>query len=207
MVEMSANTVDVSEGMLKTTYLVSGHPRSGTSMLMQALASGGLEPAHSPALDAAATSPDGYEQNPAGFFELSLREQQHPWFPARHWGKLIKVGFPQLSGLAPGKYVALFMMRHPEEIRMSHRALGKKAARLWWDTDEEYLTLMKRYLAAAALRLDMQVLEVWYSDILSDPRKSFERIRQFGVPIDPVAAAACIKPEYYRHRAEASDEP
>jgi Sulfotransferase family len=172
-------------------------------MMMHALAHGGLEPAHTAAWNDVAANPNGYIQNPNGFYELSIDDQMHPWFPIRHWGKLIKVHHVPLVSLAPGDYRVLFMMRDPREIKMSYRTLGEPTTplRLGWKTDDDYVALMKRFMAAAAMRADMAVLEVWYSDVVADPPAAFERIRQFGFPIDPAAAARTIDPALHRHRA------
>src|SRR5438034_10843117 len=94
------------------TYVVSGHPRTGTSMMMHALTAGGLVPSFSPEVDRGAKVVGDYVQNPNGFFELSAAEQRDPWFPRRHAGRLIKSQYRQLVGLAPGQYKVVFMMRH-----------------------------------------------------------------------------------------------
>lgn len=205
---MKLETIDPLAGTRTTTFLVAGHPRSGTSMMMGALAAGGLDPAHSPELDRRAANRNGYEQNPRGFYELSPEEQRHPWFPMRHWGRLIKVQHVQIGGLAPGRYLGVFMMRHPREIRMSYEALGGASARqdLGWDAEANYYPLMKRYLAAAAMRSDMQLLEVWFSDVIAEPVAAFERIRDFGFPIDASRSAGFVEPALYRHRVERADD-
>jgi hypothetical protein len=197
----------ILSGTQVTTYVVAGHPRSGTSMMMHALATGGLGAAFEPAWDTLAANPNGYVQNPNGFYELSLEDQSHPWFPMRHWGKLIKVQYLQLVGLAPGRYRVLFMMRHPREIRMSYAALGEATARqrLGWSREEDYHPLMMRFMAAAAMRADMQLHEVWYHDVVADPRAAFRRIRDFGLPIDAERAADTIDPSLYRHRVPPLD--
>jgi sulfotransferase family protein len=203
------NEIDVVSGTRIDTYVVAGHPRSGTSMMMRALAEGGLSADYSAALDGLAANENGYIQNPNGFYELSLEDQMHPWFPMRHWGRLIKVQYIQLVGLAPGRYRVVFMMRHPREIRLSYQAQGEATARqrLGWVREEDYEPLMRRFMAAAALRADMQVLEVRYADVLADPRSAFERIRDFGFPIDPVRSARTIDPTLYRHRVAMGGRP
>ncbi|MEO1368124.1 MAG: hypothetical protein AAFX50_13200, partial [Acidobacteriota bacterium] len=115
-----------------------------------------------------------------------------------------KTGFVQLGGLAPANYKVIFMLRHPKEIRMSYEALGEASARqqLGWSRPEEYLPLMKRYVAAASMRVDMHVLEVWYHDVINESAAVFERIREFGFPIDVAAAAGAIDRSLYRHRVE-----
>jgi hypothetical protein len=194
-------------GTQVTTYVVAGHPRTGTSMMMHALVAGGLEAAYSKSWDEQDRNANGYIQNPNGFYELSPEDQSHPWFPAANWGKLIKVQYPQLCGFAPGRYRVVFTMRHPREIRMSYRAMGKASAEktLQWSREENYEPLMKRYMAAASMRVDMQLLEVWYSEVLTDALAVFERIREFGFPIDPERAASTIDPALYRNRFESQE--
>lgn len=201
--------LDPAAGMRITTYIVSGHPRSGTSMMMHALVQGGLEPAYTPEWDARAANPNGYVQNPNGFYELGVEEQRHPWFPMPYWGKLIKAQYLQLVGLAPGRYRVVFMVRHPREIRMSYRALGEATGRqrLDWSTENDYYLLMKRFMAAAAMRVDMELLEISYSDVVASPLATFEKIRDFGFPIDPVKAANTIDSALYRHRATQQSAP
>jgi hypothetical protein len=198
---------DILAGTRITTYIVAGHPRSGTSMMMHALVQGGLEADYKPEWDAMQRAPNGYVQNPMGFYELSFQDQLHPWFPMRHWGKLIKVQYVQLGGLAPGRYLVVFMLRHPREIRMSYQALGEASARqrLEWVREEDYEPLMKRYVAATAMRVDMNLLEVWYPDVVANPLATFEKIREFGFPIDAARAANTIDPALYRHRIAAAE--
>ncbi len=193
---------DLLAGTRVTTYIVAGHPRSGTSMMMHALVQGGLEAAYKPGWDARARNPNGYLQNPNGFYELSVEDQLHPWFPMAHWGKLLKVQYVQLVGLAPGRYRVVFMMRDPREIRMSYEALGGATAahRIEWRSEEDYVPLMKRFMAAAAMRADMELLEVWYPEVVAEARGTFDKIRAFGFPIDAARAAATIDPALYRHR-------
>jgi hypothetical protein len=61
---------------------------------------------------------------------------------------------------------------------------------------------MGHYLSIADLRPDMEVLQVWYHDVLADPTAQFERIRDFGIPIDPDAAASIVNPKLYRNRSD-----
>ena len=194
---------------VEMTYLVSGHPRTGTSMMMQALAAGGLEAAYSPAMDRAAANANDYVQNPNGFFELSPNMQRQPWFPMGFRGKLIKVQYVQLGGLAPGRYKVVFMLRHPREIRMSYQAMGGKSASLVleWRSDEDYEPMMQRYMAAAAMRMDMEVLALWYHDVIEQPLASFRQVRDFGLPIDPERAAEKVDASLYRHRVASRPMP
>jgi hypothetical protein len=183
---------------MKETYVVSGHPRSGTSMMMHALITGGLDGAYSSPraqpVDAA------YSPNPNGFYELVKGEQLEPWHPWKFQGKVMKSIYSMLPQIAPGNYKVLYMLREPSEIRKSLSRANKRAQDNVL-TDDDYFKKMSRYLSIADARTDMQVLQVWYGDVVSKPEEQFERIRDFGVPIDARAAAAVVNHRLYRNRS------
>jgi hypothetical protein len=140
--------------------IVSGLPRSGTSLMMQMLTSGGI-----PALTDGARAAD--ESNPRGYFELEavkrLRADQSWLEQARgHAVKIIHLLLRELPADGRFEYRVLFMLRPIEEVLASQRAMlarqGKPAAsaslagvyesqlaqaREWMDTHScfTYLTL------------------------------------------------------------------
>ena len=144
---------------MKETYLVSGNPRSGTSMMMHALITGGLEGAYSKKVGPG----DGvYHPNPNGFFELVDGEQRHPTHPWKYEGKVVKAIYTMLPQVAPGNYKVIYMLRNPEEIRKSLARIARRRRpqRRQVDTDKGYFQRMSRYLSIATLRPDMDVLPV-----------------------------------------------
>lgn len=189
---------------IKETYVVSGHPRSGTSMMMHALINGGLDGAYSSPRAPSSNNSAAYAPNPNGFFEFVENEQQQPWHPRQFSGKVLKALYGMMPQLAPGNYKVIFMLRHPEEIRKSNARMGRSGKRPLNRalTDENYFSKMSHYLSIADLRPDMEVLQVWYRDVLTDPIAQFERIKDFGIPIDPKAAASVVNPKLYRNRIE-----
>jgi hypothetical protein len=198
------NKIIINSGTdMKETYIVSGYPRSGTSMMMDALITGGLDGAYSSPKVPRSNNNAVYSPNPNGFFELVNNEQQEPWHPKKFAGKVMKAIYGILPQLAPGNYKVIFMLRNPEEIRASNAKMSKRTRPLNRAlTDEDYFSKMSHYLSIADLRPDMEALQVWYPAVLADPTTQFERIRDFGIPIDPEAAASIVNPKLYRNRSD-----
>ncbi len=188
---------------MKETYIVSGHPRSGTSMMMHALITGGLKGAYSSDRVPASNTNAVYAPNPNGFFELVNDEQQAPWHPVAFAGKVLKSIYGMLPQLAPGNYKIVYMLRNPEEIRASNASMDRRSRALRRTlSDDDYFSKMSQCISVAELRPDMDILQVWYHEVLSDPVEQFERIRDFGIPIDHVKAASIVDPKLYRNRRD-----
>lgn len=51
-------------------------------------------------------------------------------------------------------------------------------------------------------RPDAEVITLDFAEVNADPVASFEKLSTVGWPIDPSAAAACVDPGLYRHRAD-----
>ena len=186
-----------------TTYIVSWHPRSGTSMMMKALIAGGLEGEFSRERNRQKTQrkkPE-YEANPGGFYELAKRVQMQPRFPELFEGKLIKVLFRGLGNLYPGNYKVVYMLRNPEEISASMEKVGMRPRRLGWSRPEDYFDVMQHYLTVADNRKDMEIIQMWYSDVIDDPIKAFGKVKAFGIPVDVRLASKVVTSNLYRNRA------
>ena len=103
-----------------TIIVVSGLPRSGTSMMMKMLAEGGL-----PVVSDSIRSAD--EDNPNGYFEFepvkALAEGRHDWLAdADH--KTVKIVSALLEHLPPDyHYKILFMERETKEILASQQKM------------------------------------------------------------------------------------
>jgi hypothetical protein len=106
--------------------VVSGLPRSGTSLMMQMLAAGGLPPLTDNLRDAD-------ESNPRGYFEFDpvkrLRSDRSWLDQARgHAVKIIHVLVRELPADGQFHYRLLLMKRPMEEILASQRALLERHA-------------------------------------------------------------------------------
>lgn len=172
--------------------VVSGLPRSGTSLLMQVLAAGGVPP-----LTDGARAAD--EDNPRGYFELERvkRLDEHPELLDAARGRAVKIVAPLLPRLPAGRaYRVLFMHRDMAEVLASQRRmldrLGRPGAAL---PDEQLAAAMSRQVAAAIAWCratgGVELMEIDHRALCTDPRPTCERIDAFlggGLDIDAMAA-------------------
>lgn len=183
-------------------WIVSGHPRSGTSMMMQALMAGGMVGAWDSGRNLYLSQYEDaeYKANPDGCFEILHSTYDDPAFASTYAGKVVKVFHWGLPVLAAGEYRVLYMQRDPVEIWASVRALLRhRRQRSYPDVDQ----INARALMALAQRTDVSSVDVCdYNAMVADPRPTFERIAASGWPIDVTAAAAVVNPEHYRFRKD-----
>jgi len=182
--------------------VVSGLPRSGTSMVMKMLEAGGVEPLT-----------DGIrvadEDNPGGYYELEQvkhAEQESAWVDSA-MGKAVKV-ISQLLETLPRdmKYKVLFLERSMQEILASQRAmLIRRGHRGDEVADEEMAMLFDRHLRELRAWLEIQdqmdVLYIDYTAVLEDPLGESRRISDFlAVPMDEQKMAGVVDENLYRQR-------
>ena len=108
--------------------IVSGLPRSGTSLMMQMLASGGIEVLTDNLRTADADNPRGYYE----FEKVKQIERDSSWLPQAR-GKAVKMVSQLLYHLPAGeRYRVLFLERDLGEVLLSQekmlRRLGRPAA-------------------------------------------------------------------------------
>lgn len=185
--------------------IVSGLPRSGTSMLMQLLAAGGV----TPLTDERRTAD---EDNPRGYFELEaatalLRDAS--WLPHAR-GKAVKLVLPLLTSLPTGeRYRVIVIEREEREVIASQRSMLERLGR----TDQaakldeaslavQYRALRDRVRRWLEERSDVAVMAVAYADVLADPAATAAEVGRFlGRPFDPAAAARAVEPGLRRQGA------
>jgi hypothetical protein len=183
--------------------VVSGLPRSGTSMMMKILAEGGLEVV----TDAVRTAD---EDNPNGYFEFEpvkqLAEGQGAWLKEAG-GKLVKVISALLEHLPAGhQYKIVFMEREIREILASQQKMLQRRTEESKATDEELETQFREHLKAAkywlARQPNMTILYVDYNRMMSDPDAYCQSIADFlGLPLDVARMRAVPNERLYRNRA------
>ncbi|TWT86644.1 hypothetical protein Mal64_34730 [Pseudobythopirellula maris] len=190
--------------MNDTITVVSGLPRSGTSLLMQMLAAGGME-----------VYTDGEraadDDNPRGYLELeAVKRLKHDasWLPAAR-GKAVKVISHLLGDLPDGEdYRVVFLERDIEEVLDSQQKMLERLGRPGAPRD-----VVRRAFAAhlagfdrlTASREDMAVLRLPYAEIIATPKAAAERLAGFvgdasPAPLDAAAMAAAVDPALYRNR-------
>lgn len=186
-------------------YVVSGLPRSGTSLAMQMLAAGGL-----PILTDGLREFD--QNNPRGYYEWERIKQlpQQPGLIAEAEGKAVKVISSLLVALPSDReYRVIFMLRPIEEVQASQGAmiqkLGTQAPPV---PAQAMLAALKAHLAqvnaAVAARQSggrFHVLRMNYHDLIADPLGSARSVCEFlGLPLDADAMARQVDPALYRQR-------
>lgn len=182
--------------------VVSGLPRSGTSLMMQLLAAAGRA-----TLTDAKRIPD--EDNPLGYyeFEKTLKlAKDVSWIPEAR-GKVVKIVAQLLPFLPRNEhYCLVFMERNLNEVIASQKAMLLRQGRKGAELDEQklsetYQAQLQRVRQHLARRPEMRTLSVNYSALLADPASGAERLALFlGQPFDRVRATAAVRPELRRQK-------
>lgn len=191
----------------KPIVLVSGLPRSGTSMLMQM-----LEKVEMPIVCDHFRTPD--EDNPKGYLELErvkeLDKTEDKGWLKQHRGEVIKIISFLLQDLPMNlNYKVIFMRRHLNEVLRSQNKMLERMGNSGPDvSDEKMKDNYKMHLRKVYYRLrhtpNFQALFVDYTNVIEDPIREAGRIRQFlgGDDMDLVKMASVVDPNLYRNRKE-----
>lgn len=185
--------------------IVSGLPRSGTSLMMQMLQAGGM-----PLLTDGQREPD--ENNPRGYFEhegVKHSRNDLSWLvPAN--GKAVKVIHLLLQHLPVDRpYRVIFMMRNLGEVIASQRAMLQQQGRPFAPlTDEALAGIFEKQLAIVrqwlAIRPNFSVWYVNHREVVNDPVMAAVQLNEFlGGHLDVVKMAATVTPALYRQRKSA----
>ncbi|MBN1246468.1 MAG: sulfotransferase family protein [Anaerolineae bacterium] len=183
--------------------IVSGLPRSGTSMMMRMLERGGLS-----VLQDGIREPNA--DNPKGYYEFErvkkLPQGDVAWLPEAQ-GKVVKVIAALLVHLPDTHtYKVLFMRRKMEEILASQRRmLVRRGEDPDAVDDAEMARLFEKHLAQVyawmAQQANLSYLDVDYNAALADPLPAAKAVRAFlGLPLDEIAMASVVDPTLYRQR-------
>ena len=185
--------------------VVSGLPRSGTSMLMKMLEAGGIYPV----TDNIRTAD---EDNPKGYYEFervkAMEKGDTAWL-ATAQGQSVKVISALLKHLpADYQYRVIYVRRNMPEILASQRKMlmrrGEDPDKV---DDQQMAALFERHVSQVETWLrqqpNIQVLYEHYSDILADPEREAVRINDFlGGQLDIERMIEVVDPELYRNRRQ-----
>ena len=183
--------------------VVSGLPRSGTSLAMQMIHAGGI-----PALtDGQRTSDDS---NPRGYFELERvkqLKQDKSWLDEAA-GKVVKVIHLLLAELPDDRpYRVVFMQRDLREVVQSQATMlarsgrpgGQLAPERLIAVYEQQLKTVEQWLA---VRPNFSVLRVPYAQLVSDPAGVVPTVNAFlGGTLDEARMRAAVDPGLHRNKA------
>ncbi len=184
-----------------TIIVVSGLPRSGTSLMMQMLEAGGL-----PILTDNLRTAD--PDNPKGYYEfegVKQLERDQSWL-ASAAGKVVKVVSPLLRYLpAEHSYKIVFMQRDLEEVLASQRQMLQRRGRSAPNDDEAMAATFRRHLADVeawlAKQPNIEVLSVTYNAVIDQPAEQIARVNAFlGGVLDTAAVVQVIDRALHRQR-------
>lgn len=182
--------------------VVSGLPRSGTSLLMKMLEAGGM----APLIDEVRTADI---DNPKGYYEYE-RVKQLPhdtaWLPNAE-GKVVKMVSMLLYELPTDRqYRVVFMRRAMPEILASQKKMLLRRDKDMKIDDAEMKELfeghLQNMLAWLKTQTHLTALEIWYNDVMKQPAEEAKKINQFlGNGLDTAAMVAVVDKALYRNRA------
>jgi hypothetical protein len=196
---------DRSERQEDVITVVSGLPRSGTSMMMKMLEAGGIPPLTDEIREADADNPKGYYE-----FERvkQLDKGDDAWLPQAQ-GKAVKVIAALLEHLpSEYQYKVIFMRRAMEEILRSQKQMlirrGEATDRV---EDADMAALFQKHLDHITRWIDDQpnfdVLYVSYNDVLENSADQAARINRFlNHALEEDKMVAIIDPSLYRQRED-----
>jgi hypothetical protein len=181
--------------------IVSGLPRSGTSMMMRMLDSGGME-----VVTDNIRKPD--QDNPAGYYEFEKVKKikdDSIWLDSIY-GKVVKMVSMLLYSLPSDKpYKVIFMKRDMTEILISQKIMLERKRAKDAKSDEEmagcfikHLNEIEKWLGE---QTNMNVLYVNYNDIVENPVKNARLVNEFlecNLNIEKMAEA--VDKSLYRNR-------
>jgi len=187
----------------RSIVVVSGLPRSGTSMAMKMLEAGGL----SVVTDGLRTAD---EDNPKGYYEDErvkdlYREGDKAWLRESR-GKVIKIISFLLKSLpSDNNYKVLFMHRNLKEIVASQNKMLARRGEKNDTPDERAVALLEEQVRDARFflrRPQFDVLELNYREILDAPGPVAVKMAAFvGGPLDVEKMKQVVDVQLYRNRA------
>ena len=184
------------------TTIVSGLPRSGTSLMMQMIHSGGL-----PALTDEVRARD--EDNPRGYFELEAvkKTKNDPSWLDDTPGRVVKMVHLLLYDLPDDRsYRVVFMTRLLDEVVRSQGVMLQRRATAGANlTARQLITAYEGQLVKIRHWLDeqpnFQVHYTSYNDLMADPPAAATAVNAFlGGGLDVDAMLGTVDPKLYRQR-------
>jgi hypothetical protein len=166
--------------MDRTITIVSGLPRSGTSMMMKMLEAGGM----SVVVDHIRKAD---EDNPLGYYEFEKvkKVREDPSWLKDTQGKVFKMVSMLLYDLPlDTQYKVIFMQREMDEILASQRKMLERRGSKGADVSSEemgrlYLTHLKEIERWLGEQPGIDVLYMSYNKLVENPRENIQKVNWF----------------------------
>ena len=179
--------------------IVSGLPRSGTSLMMQMLDKGGLN-----ILTDGKREAD--DSNPKGFYEyepvMSIHKD-NSWLKKAQ-ENVVKVVAPLLKHLDTNyRYKVIFMTRDLNEVVASQqKMIGKDPKTYPVQLINNYKNLINSVETWHHDQPGVELLEINYKDVLESPEKILDTLEDFiGISLNKLEASNCVDKSLYRNRS------
>jgi predicted AlkP superfamily phosphohydrolase/phosphomutase/tetratricopeptide (TPR) repeat protein len=203
-----ASAANLPEDASQIINVVTGLPRTGTSMMMQMLVAGGLEPLTDGNREADASNPKGYYE-----YEKATQLRSDTSWIGEGKGKVVKIvaqlltELPAESGDAPAHYRVVFMDRDLKEVLASQHTMLDLQERKGADLDPSRLAkVFQDQLEKVHGFIDdrkIACLVVKHSRAIKDPQSVAADVNKFyGGTLDEAAMAAVVDPSLHREKTE-----
>jgi hypothetical protein len=183
--------------------IVAGLPRSGTSMMMQAIEAGGI-----PALTDGIREKD--VDNPKGYYEFEAvkKTKADASWVSEAEGKVVKMVYSLLYDLPDDHaYRVVFLQREMKEVLASQRKMlertGEKGASIG---DEKLSELFKAQLDKfhkwIADKDNFSIVLIDYKNMIKFPAEQAEKVDELlGNILDKDGFVSAVDPSLYRNRS------
>jgi len=202
--EAAAKTTETSTIDPNIYTVVSGLPRSGTSLMMQILRAGGLELMHDEKRKADEDNLEGYWE-----WEDIKSLKKNPRLIEQADGKVIKVVSALLSQLPPQHFYRIIFMKRPvEEIVASQWKMLDRRGRSPHSEKQHLIqtqeTHLEQTLAQLRQRKDVELIEINYPELVSTPETQLSLLQNFlkDRVTRPEKMASVIRPDLHRNRSK-----
>jgi hypothetical protein len=192
----------MNEVQSRPIIVVSGLPRSGTSLMMQMLQAGGV-----PVLTDHQRTSD--EDNPGGYLEFERVKQikrDKAWL-ADAVGKVVKIIHLLLIEIPTDRaYRVIFMHRDLNEVVRSQAKMLQRSGRQGANLPpgklaEIFQAQVLQVLTWVKAQPMIRTLELDYASVVADPATAASRVNEFlGGGLDEAAMTKCVNPDLYRNK-------
>lgn len=182
--------------------IVSGLPRSGTSLMMQMLQAAGMELMHDGKRKADEDNLEGYWE-----WEEVKSLKKNPRLIEQADGKVIKVISALLPQLPPRhRYRIIFMSRPVSEVVDSQWKMLERTGQLPRSEKQHLIdtqhTHAEQTIAQLRQRKDVELIEIDYPEMVANPASQLDALTAFlgdSAP-EPKELSSAIRPDLHRNR-------
>ncbi|PZD77700.1 alkaline phosphatase family protein [Mesonia sp. K7] len=189
-----------SKGWDNQITIVSGLPRSGTSLMMQMMDKGGID-----------TLTDGKRKadhsNPKGYYEyekvMSLHKD-NSWLSEAQ-NKSLKVVAPLLKFLDPKyRYKIIFMKRDIDEVLLSQqKMIGKDKKTISVSMYNSFYKQLEFVDHWKEKQPGVELIYIDYKNVLENPQNEIKKVESFiGKDLNKKAMEKCVDKSLYRNKVE-----